>query len=194
VYPATGFSHWITAPDGTQQKLTYAERFKRQFQQFKSESTQTKAGTPLSYALFLTEARRAELRALNIYTVEALAHIDGLELKNLGMHGRDLKNKAMEFIEEAKKGAPNLQLLSELEALKARNSLLEEDVQSLKIAQAKPQPTPAVADRSDTEFDSMDLNQLREYIATNTGQHALGSLNRKTLIRMAQNARPSKVA
>ena len=92
-YPATGFSHWIVSPiDGSQQPLTYAERFKRQYQQFKSESVQTKSGTPLSYALFLTEARRAELRAQNIYTVEALAAIDGMELKNLGMNGRDMKN------------------------------------------------------------------------------------------------------
>ena len=50
---------------------------------------------------FLTEARRAELRAQNIYTIEALAAIDGLELKNLGMDGRDLKNKAMEYLEES---------------------------------------------------------------------------------------------
>ena len=40
-------------------------------------SAQTKSGTPLDYAPFLTEARRAELRAQNVYTVEQLAAIDG---------------------------------------------------------------------------------------------------------------------
>ncbi len=108
MFPATAFSHWEIDPQtGEQAKVTYAERFQRQYQQFKAHATQTKSGTPLAYAPFLTEARRAELRAQNIYTVEALAAIDGQELKNLGPGGRELKNAAMEYIEEAKARAPN---------------------------------------------------------------------------------------
>ena len=182
VYPATGFSHWITAPDGSQQALTYAERFRRQYQQFKAEAVQTKSGTPLDYGRFLTEARRAELRAQNIYTIEALAAIDGLELKNLGMHGRDLKNKAMEYLEEARTGAPNTQMLSELEALRAKNALLEEDIRAIK--DRAPEFTPTREDR----FDGMNLDELREFVTTNTGQAPLGSMNRKTLIRLARDA------
>jgi hypothetical protein len=182
VYPATGFSHWITAPDGSQQALTYAERFRRQYQQFKAEAVQTKSGTPLDYGRFLTEARRAELRAQNIYTIEALAAIDGLELKNLGMHGRDLKNKAQEYLEEARTGAPNTQMLSELEALRAKNALLEEDIRAIK--DRSPDFIPTREDR----FDGMNLDELREFVATNTGQAPLGSMNRKTLVRLARDA------
>jgi hypothetical protein len=182
-YPATGFSHWIVSPiDGSQQPLTYAERFKRQYQQFKSESVQTKSGTPLSYALFLTEARRAELRAQNIYTIEALAAIDGMELKNLGMNGRDLKNKAQEYLDEAKTGAPNTQMLAELEALRARNAILEED--NKRIAPPADEFTSTHQDR----FDGMNIEQLREFVATNTGQTPLGSSSRKTLLRLARDA------
>ena len=65
--------------DGSQQPISYAERFRRQHQQFKAESVQTKSGTPLEYGRFLTEARRAEMRAQNIYTLEALAAIDGAD-------------------------------------------------------------------------------------------------------------------
>src|SRR5262245_32352799 len=109
-HPAWERSHWSSDPlTGEQTAVTYAERFARQYQQFKQKLTQTLTGTPLDHALFLTEARRAELRALNVHTVEQLASLDGQELKNLGQGGRDLKNKAMEFLEEAKRGAPNTQ-------------------------------------------------------------------------------------
>jgi len=182
VYPATGFSHWIVSPiDGSQQAISYAERFKRQYQQFKSESVQTKSGTPLEYGRFLTEARRAEMRAQNIYTLEALAAIDGAELKNLGVTGRDLKNKAIEYLEEAKTGAPNTQMMAELEALRARNALLEEDIR--RVAPAD-EFTSTHGDR----FDGMNIEQLREFVTTNTGQAPLGSMNRKTLLRLARDA------
>ena len=67
-------SHWSDDPvTGEQTQVTYAERFQHQYRQFKTAAAQTKTGTPLDHAPFLTEGRRAELRAQNIYTVEALA-------------------------------------------------------------------------------------------------------------------------
>jgi hypothetical protein len=179
VFPATAFSHWHNNQHtGEQTPVTYAERFQHQYQQFKGQHTQTKTGTPLAHVPFLTEARRAELRALNIYTAEQLAHIDGQELKNLGQNGRDLKTKAQEYIEASKEAAPTSQLVAELEALRARNSVLEEDAKLL--MQDK---TPG--DVADADFNDMNLEQLREYITTNSGHAPHGSIGRKTLIRMA---------
>jgi hypothetical protein len=181
VFPATSVSHWVTDQfTGGQVQITYAERFARQYQQFKAKAAQTKSGTPLDHARFLTEARRAELRAQNIYTVEALATIDGQELKNLGHGGRELKNQAMEYIEESKANVPSLQMQAELEALRAKNAVLEEDL--------------AAAKAGDGEFDAMSLEQLRDYITVNTGHPPVGSANRKTLLRMAAEARPDKAA
>ena len=188
-HPATSFSHWATdALTGEQVKVTYAERFQRQYRQFKAHATQTKTGTPLAYAAFLTEARRAELRAQNIYTVEALAHIDGQELKNLGHGGRDMKNAAMEYIAETQKGAGNAQIQAELEALRAVNAVMAEDLAMLKAQQTAPSAGPA------DEYEGMDLPQLREFITIHTGQAPLGALNRKTLVRMARNAAPEKAS
>lgn len=183
-FPATAVSHWeIEQESGEQIPVTYAERFQRQYQQFKSATHQTKSGTPLLYVPFLTEGKRAELRALNIYTVEALATIDGQELKNLGQYGRDLKNKAQEFIDQSVTHAPNTQLQAELDALKARNMMLEEDSKALKqIAENQP------ATEAERQFDNMDLDQLREFITTATGHAPHGSMTRKTLVRMAAEA------
>jgi hypothetical protein len=186
-HPATSFSNWATDPlTGEQVKMTYAERFSRQYQQFKAHTTQTKSGTPLASAPFLSEARRAELRAQNIYTVEALAHIDGQELKNLGQGGREMKNAAMEYIETSQRGAVPLQVQAELEALRSQNQLMQEDLAALKNKAAGAIPTD--------EFDGMDLVQLRNYITTQTGQAPLGALNTKTLRRMARDCAPEKAS
>jgi hypothetical protein len=180
VYPATDFSHWADDPmTGSQVKMTYAERFKRQYQQFKLHATQTKSGTPLAQVPFLTEARRAELRAQNIYTVEALAAVDGQELKNLGMGGRDFKNKAIEYLEESRTNAGSAKMQAELDALKAKNEILEEDLKSLKERET-----------SEGKFAGMPDDQIREYIKTNTGRGVVGQPNRKTLVRMAQDSEP----
>jgi hypothetical protein len=185
VFPATAFSHWEPDPEtGGLKKVSYAERFSRQYQQFKRRDLQTKSGTPLDYVPFLSEGKRSELRALNIYTVEALAAVDGQELKNLGAGGREWKNAAMEYIAAGKAAAPNLQMEAELASLRARNAVLEDDLQIKKTMQQ----------RIEAEFEEMDLPQLREYIATHTGQAPMGNLNKKNLIRMAVECRPAKAA
>jgi len=185
VHPATEVSHWQDDPNtGGQTQITYAERFAKQYRQFKQQATQTKVGTPLAQVPFLTEARRAELRALNVYTVEQLVAVDGQELKNLGVGGRDLKNKAIEYVEESKQAAPSMQMLSELEALRARAQLLEED-----NALLKQRSTVAEA-----QFEDMGDEQLRDFIKSHMGHAPQGSLPRKVLVRMAMDARPAKVA
>jgi hypothetical protein len=185
VFPAHAFCRWVMDPySGEQRKQTYAERFAHQYRQFKAEHAQTKTGTPLDHAPFLSEGRRSELRAQNVYTVEQLALIEGAELKNLGPGGRELKNQAVDYIEQSKSGVPNLQLRAELEALKARNAVLEEDLLVKQHNELK----------EEGEFAGMDLPQLREYIKTNTGVGVAGQPSRKTLVRMAMDCRPDRVA
>jgi hypothetical protein len=190
VYPAEGFSHWATDFEtGEQIKVSYAERFPRQYRQFKERSVQTKSGTPLEYALFLTEARRAELRALNIYTIEALSVVDGQELKNLGPHGRDAKNKAIEYLEEASR----VRLQAQLEVANQRNAMLEEDIKVLKSKNAVAVEAimqEGIAAGAEGDFDSMTMDQLRGFIEANSGHAPVGSVNRKTLLRMAEACKP----
>ena len=64
---------------------------------------------------------------MNIYTAEALAIVDGSELKNLGPGGREMKNKTIEFLESSNETARITKLEAELESVKARNEMLEED-------------------------------------------------------------------
>lgn len=187
-FPATAITDWINDPySGAVTPRTYAERFARQYQQFKAQVQQTKEGTPLDYVAFLTEGRRAELRALNLYTVEALAQLDGQELKNIGQGGRELKNQATEYLENAKRIAPSTQLQAELEAMRARNQVLEDDNKAL-AARAKLETS------GDDMLDAMTDTQLKDYIGTQTGARPQGAPARKTLLRMALDARPKVAA
>ena len=196
VFPAVAVSHWDTDPTtGESIPITYAERFARQYQQYKARAAQTKAGTPIAYLPTITEARRAELRALNIYTVEALADIDGQPLKNLGPGGRDMKNKAIAYMEDARtRVAPNTAMEEELALLKARNAVLEQDadIRNADVENIKDKPGKQKATDPDDIFDTMTLDDLRAYITSNTGHPPHGSLGRKTLLRMAQDARTAQ--
>jgi hypothetical protein len=192
VFPATEFSHWGDDPlTGRQVKVTYAERFRRQYQQFKESAQQTKSGTPLTHAPFLTGGRRAELRAMNIYTMEQLAAIEGAELKNLGPNGREFKNKASEYLTDAERNAPNSQLMAELEAMKAHAAVLEDDNAALKQQQHAKEEREYEGDGNEL-LDSMSNEQLKDLIATGTGNRPVGNPSRKSLLRMAQDARPDQ--
>jgi len=172
---------WVTDPlTGNQKQITYAERFPRQYKQFKAREAQTAVGTPLAYAPFLTEARRAELQALNIYTLEALAHIDGQELKNLGLGGRELKNQAEEFISASARGAASHQLVQQHDADVARMQAMEEDIRVL-----QERLRAAVDQKVPDQFADMNEQQLRDYITAQTGRTPIGALPLKVLQRMA---------
>ena len=178
-------SHWDDDPiSGEYRRYTYAERFSKQYQQFKDHQQQTKAGTPLDYLPFLTEAKRAELRALNIYTVEALAIVDGPQLKNLGPNGRELKNKAIEFLESSSEMAKITKLEAELETMKARN----------RSARGRHQGRCCRQPHDPSEYANMTDEQLREHVKSLTGVPPQGNPSRRTLIRMAQEQKANVAA
>jgi hypothetical protein len=175
-YPVNQLSHWMNDPyTGEQRPITYAERFRRQYAQFLEHKQQTKSGTPLEFAGFLTEARRSELKAQNVYTIETLAAIEGAELKNLGPGGRDMKNQAVDFIAKGRANVPNIEMQAELDAMRARLAVFEEDKAASKnIKQAR-----------EAKFDAMSLDQLREFIEANSGHKPTGLLNKQRLIALA---------
>jgi hypothetical protein len=187
VFPALSHSMWVEDENGEKRSVSYAERWRKQYEQFKNKSQQTKSGTPLAELPFLTEARRTELRALNIYTAEALADVDGQPLKNLGHNGRELKNQAIEFIEAAKANIAPGKLIAELEAMRAKNEVMAQDLMAIRQSQTQAkmvdlrEPAP-----TDTNFESMTERALRDFIKEKSGVVPHGNPNRETLMRMAK--------
>ena len=168
---------------GGQVKVTYAERFQRQYQQFKRRDLQTKTGTPLDYVPFLSEGKRAELRAQNIYTVEALAAIDGagaeeprprrprVEERGDGVHRRGQDRRAEQAAGGRAGGAAGPQRGAGGRSRSPRRPW---------------RSTPRPSSRR------WSLTELRKYIATHTGQAPLGNTEQEDLIRMAVECRPSQ--
>jgi len=120
VFPAHAM--WMRV-DG--QEVTYAERWPDEYARFKANSVQVASGTPLSELPFLTEAKRAELRGVKVYTAEALASLDGKNLTALGVTGREMKNQAQAYLDRAGASAGSVAMAAELDDLRAQMAALQ---------------------------------------------------------------------
>lgn len=185
VFPAHAFSHWTTNAEGEQIAQTYAERFSGQYRRFKENQQQVQEGTPLSELPFLTEAKRSELRALNIHTAESLAALDGNNLKALGQGGRDLKNQAQAYIDAASDSSVVVRQAAEIESLKAQLAAMGVSNEALDPVAVPEQAAdaPEVVD-----FSAWDDDDLKAHIAEKTGAKPRGNPNHDTLVRMAAEA------
>ena len=169
VFPAHEICGEMQDEDGNTRKITYAERWSRQYERFKARTAQVAEGTPLSELPFLTEARRSELRALSIYTAEALAALDGQPLKNIGQSGRDLKNQAQAYLDRAAGTADVTKMAAEIADLKALVADLRADKEGV----------------SDSEFATWSADQIKDWIAEKLGERPKGNPSHATLVKRA---------
>lgn len=175
----------------TNRWITYAEAFPEHYRLFKANEDQDRVnGTPLSEVPFLTEAKRAELRALNVRSLEALASLDGAALQRLGMGGRDLKNKAQAFIDAASGTATETRLAEENAALTARLEALEAMVNSVAIDRtvapaAAPVSEPDDDTPSGSPFEAWGDEDIKNWIKDQAGARPVGNPSHKTLVAKA---------
>lgn len=176
VFPAHEVSHYAEMEDGgSGEPVTYAMRFEPQYKRFKEGRAQVQSGTPLEELPFLTQGKRLELKALHVHTAEALAALDGTPLKQLGMGGRELKNQAQAYLDNAKGSADITALAAENEALKRRLA----DMQRETVSQIATDDSPAA-------FENMPDDELKAFIAAKSGSRPRGQPSHETLVRMAK--------
>lgn len=176
--------------------VTYAEVYNAQYRAFKDGIADVTSGTPIAELPFLTEGKRSELRALSINTAEALAALDGQPLARLGMGGRDLKNKAMAFLQKANGSADLTRLAADNDALQRvvqdmQSQIIE--LQGAAKARAEAQPVesdenlyPNFVDPNAPDFDAMEDGDLKEFIAKQTGKRPQGNPSHNTLVNAAR--------
>lgn len=188
VFPAHAFHQWIRNEEGEQEQITYAQRWSEQYRRFKERRAQIQEGTPLSELPFLTEAQRSTLKALNVHTAETLAALDGPNLKTLGMGGREWKNQAQAYIDNAS-GSANVT------AMAAKIEMLQQQIAALSAAPVQPAPVATAESPAATDdFDAYSDDDLKDFIASQVGARPRGNPNRDTLLRMAREAAPAEAA
>lgn len=189
-WPAHEAFGWTTDDvTGMRMPQTYAMKYNEQYLKFKNGEGQGANGTSIDKAPFLSPAKRLELKALKIYTVEALAGLDGNNLKMLGMGGRDLKNKATLYLDEQAGGADVARIT---EALSAKDDLIAEmqaQIAALMANQGLKQdvaPIEPVATAGADLFDGFADEDIRNWLKeADPALEIDGRWGRKTLIEKA---------
>lgn len=178
VFPIHGF--WKR--DG-HKTITYAERWAEQYRAFLEGSEQMAAGTPLEMlkGYGISAAQLSLCRALKIYSIESLHHLEGQNLKSLGMSTNDLKRMATAYMADRAKGSAND---SELAALRAEVELLRMSIPAKEPAIQEIEESITAAN---SEFDGWDDELIKEYIKEKTGKRPQGNPAHATLVSMASD-------
>ena len=114
----------------------YKQRFSKQWERFEKQQEQVQDGTPLDQVPFLTVGQIAELRGVNVFTLEQLAGMsDSLAQKFMGSH--QLRKRAKDYLEAAAQAAPITHLQAELEKRDNQIELLQAQVQQLTASMEK---------------------------------------------------------
>lgn len=122
------------------------QRWPTAYAAFKNGLEAPVEGTPLHHWPALSVSQVAELRALNINTVEALAALSDTGISKIGFNGRVMVAKAKAFLDTAKGTADAQKMAAENEALRADIEMLKEQIKALgnlPKGEAKPVEQPA---------------------------------------------------
>lgn len=125
------------------------QRWPNQYQAFKNQQVQVNEGTPLEHWAPISRSQAMSLKAVNIHTVEHLAGVSDANLHNLGMGARDLREKAIAFLEQAKNGAGLLQLQEENASLRTQLEAMQNQLNAL--TDALPKKKAKVSEQSAEE-------------------------------------------
>lgn len=146
----TARAHSMHYDSNARKQWTYAERFPDHYAAFKRGSESQHPGTPLSEVPFLSNAQKAEMAAMKIYTVEQLA----------GMADRDIGKKGMGFRSYVDSAKAYLDTTQGTNALRTE---MEELRRQLAEMQA-PKTAPVETDDSAIEFQGMEDDDLRNIL------------------------------
>ena len=175
--PADEVSRSFLDEKGNWVGLSYKERWWRHYEAFKAKHATIVDGTPLRELTSLTAAKIAELRALNIHTIEALASLDTTGQKRLGMGALALKQQAQAHLDKMQGESVEMRLVEQNAALQAQI-----DQMKAQMADLSKQPVETV---TVSPFQEMEADDIRAWLADRTGEKPHGNLSHDKLVQMA---------
>jgi hypothetical protein len=101
------------------------ERFPKQWARFQNQEKQVADGTPVEQWAVLNRSEALALKAVGVFTVELLASLPDQALHGVGLGGRELREKARNWLKQATDG-------SEVTRLTAENKALRDDLEMVK--------------------------------------------------------------
>lgn len=167
--------------DGNRE-ITYAERWADQYREFKEGNSQEANGTPLEMLrdYGLTPELLSLCRALRIYSIEALYHLEGDRAKSLGMNQNRLKDAARDFMAER---ARTTGAFSEVEQLKARIAELEARSTVVPAATLTEPEIDVVVAEADA-YAALTDSEIKDRIKGLAGIRPAGNPSRATIVGM----------
>lgn len=165
--------------------ITHAMRFPEAYRKFKETGGQSVSGIPVSNIPGITPVQLSTLKALSIYTVEAMAQLEGQALKNVGPGGHALKAAAQKYLDVSSGGANISEVMAEIAALKKQNEALAAAVaanQPRPVSDFKDAPADDDATPADDKYAAMSADDLRAQITMITGKGVRGQPSRETLV------------
>lgn len=109
----------------------HKRRWPQQYDAFKRGMEPTTEGTPLEEWSAITASTALNLRGHNIKTVEQLAGVSDAVLQDVGIGGRDMRERARNFLEAAKGNAPVEALQAELTRAHDETAMLRQQIADL---------------------------------------------------------------
>jgi hypothetical protein len=131
------FSRPCKAPANGKSDDCDIHRFPDEWARYLAGLAEQMDGTPLKTWAALDPATIEELHYYKVFTVEQLANLSDTNAKKFFQ----LREQAQKYLDNAKKGAPSLQMRSELDALERQNKALLERLTALEGAKGKLEDT-----------------------------------------------------
>ncbi|MFG1340372.1 hypothetical protein [Xanthobacter autotrophicus] len=164
------------------------ERWPEHYAAFKRGESRAATGTPLEHWPILTTSRVAELKAMNIMSVDELAAVNDSTITKMGMGARELREQARAFLDAASAGAGYAAISAENERLRQSFEALQAQVAALTAASlAKPTSIDPDADGPEPGKPIEDCTdaELKAWIKKQTGEPVRGNPSRETLLERA---------
>jgi hypothetical protein len=107
-------------------------RWPEAYRAFKEGLEPVETGLPLAqWPVITSPSQVLMLKGLHIHTVEQLAGVSDAALQNMGPGGRELRQKAQDYLENAKTNAPLERERARADAAEERERLLQQQLTEL---------------------------------------------------------------
>lgn len=180
VAPANDFTF---CPERREQ-IMWKEQFPRHYAAFVENRATLVDGTPLDELPGITGSKVAELKAQRVFSIEALAGLDGTLLQRLGPGAREWKGKAEAWLMKARDHAVDAKLAQQNAAMQEQLAALKAQIEAMG---ATPSAEPVKAEVvTEGRFIGHTASDLRRYIEATTGSKVKGNPKLATLTAMAE--------